>query len=91
MAKEKKQHWIIVTNKKTYLFLAAVACCLLFLIGDAVYTFALNQRDAISFWGNAFTCVLISVICIYFFIRFNTYSHLFNPEHPKPDYNLKEK
>lgn len=91
MKKEKKESWIIVTNKKTYLLLAAAVCCLLFLIGDAVYTFALGKREVIPFVGDCFSCIMIAVVLIYFFVRFNTYSHLFNPDHPKPDYNRGKK
>ena len=37
-----------------------------------------------DFLGELMVCVLIALICIYLFVRFNTYSHLYNPDHPKP-------
>lgn len=90
MAEKKKKSWIIVTNKKTYLFLAAALCCAAFLAGDAVYVFVLKQREIVDFAGDLIKCLVISLICIYFFVRFNTYSHLFNPEHPKPEYGKED-
>lgn len=90
MAKEKKKSWIIVTNKKTYLFLAAVLGCICFLIGDGIYVFGMGKREITSFFSDVFTCLMISIICIYFFVRFNTYSHIYNPDHPKPNYDEEE-
>lgn len=89
MTDTKKKSWLVVTNKKTYLFLAVAVCSLLFLLGDAVFVFAMKQRMVADFVWDVFICLMISMISIWFFVRFNTYSHLYNPDHPKPDYNKK--
>lgn len=84
MVREKKKGRIIVTNKKTCLFLLAALLCIIFLVGDAVYVFVLKRREIADFAADLFICLILSIICIYLFIRFNTYSPLFNPDHPKP-------
>ena len=81
---KKKESWIIVTNKKTYLLLAIAACIILYLITAAISTFSLKTMLVADFLGELMVCVLIALICIYLFVRFNTYSHLYNPDHPKP-------
>lgn len=81
---KKRDGWIIVTNKKTYLFLALTLAALAFVVGDAVYTFVFARGTLESFLGNCFICAMIGIIGIYFFVRFNTYSHFYNPDHPKP-------
>ena len=81
---KKKESWIIVTNKKTYLLLVIAVCIALYLIKAAINIFALKTMLMADFLGELMLCVLIALICIYLFIRFNTYSHLYNPEHPKP-------
>lgn len=89
MTDTKKQSWIVVTNKKTYVFLAVAVCSLLFLLGDAVFVFVMKQRLVADFIWDAFISLMIAFVSIWFFVRFNTYSHLYNPDHPKPDYNKK--
>lgn len=87
MKDKKSMAWLQVTNKKTYLFLVLAVCCISFLIGDAVYVFAMKQREAASFVSDAFISVMLLLMSVYFFVRFNTYSHIYNPEHPKPEYH----
>lgn len=83
MAKKRKDRWIIVVNKKTYLFLAGAVCCLLYLIWDVVMI-ALSKKTGIDLLSDFLVCALISSVCIWFFVRFNSYSRWFNPDHPKP-------
>lgn len=85
----KKEKWLIVTNKMTYLYLIAGLICIILVVIDAVRVFALNKPELINFQGDEMTLLLISGICIYLFVRFNTYSFFYNPEHPKPKYNRK--
>ena len=74
---KKKESWIIVTNKKTYLLLAIAACIILYLVKAAISTFALKTMLMEDFLGELMVCVLIALSCIYLFVRFNTYSHLY--------------
>lgn len=89
--KTKKDSWIIVTNKKTYLFLLAAIGSIVFWLGDMVYTLVMKRREISDLVGDSFMCLIIAIICIYLFVRFNTYSHFYNPDHPKPDYKKEEK
>lgn len=85
MGKKAKEHWIIVTNKKTYLLLIAALLCFLYPLGEAIFIFGFKKGDVSDLIASFGICIIIAVIFIYLFIRANTYSHLFNPEHPKPD------
>lgn len=62
----KKKSWIIVTNKLTYLLLLAVPCGLI-----KIFAYDVKQVDSIS---QIFVSILIILIGVYLFIRFNTYS-----------------
>lgn len=62
---KKKESWIIVTNKKTYLLLAIAACIILYLIKAAISTFSLKTMLVADFLGELMVCVLIALICIY--------------------------
>ncbi len=73
----KKKSWIIVTNKLTYLLLLAVPCGLI-----KIFAYDVKQVDSIS---QIFVSILIILIGVYLFIRFNTYSPWYNPNHPKPN------
>ena len=73
----KKKRWIIVTNKLTYLLLLAIPCGLI-----KIFVYDLKQVQP---YTQIFVSILIIVIGIYLFIRFNSYSHWYNPNHPKPD------
>ena len=85
MGKKVKEHWIIVTNKKTYLLLIAALLCFLYPLGEAIFIFGFKKGDVSDLIASFGICIIIAVIFIYLFIRANTYSHFYNPEHPKPD------
>ena len=76
MAKKTKK-WINVQNKYTYLFLLTIPVAIL-----KIVLFDFNA-ERIDFYG-IFVSIMILNIGIYLFIRFNTYSHFYNPQHPKP-------
>lgn len=67
--------WIVVTNKLTYLLLLTIPVGIIKMI---VYDL---KKDSITL--NIFVSILIILIGIYLFVRFNTYSHWYNPNHPK--------
>lgn len=73
----KKKSWIIVTNKLTYLLLLSIPCGLI-----KIFVYDLKQVQP---YTQIFVSILSIVIGIYLFIRFNSYSHWYNPNHPKPD------
>ena len=72
----KNNKWIIVTNKLTYLLLLTVPVGIIKIIAYDL------KKDNVTL--NIFVSILIILIGIYLFIRFNTYSHWYNPNHPKP-------
>ena len=80
----KKNSWIQVTNKKTYLFLLSIPIALIYVIVDGVNL--LNQPTPLlaDFITHLFVALVLVIICVYFFVRFNSYSHWYNPNHPKP-------
>lgn len=84
----KKDKWIIVVDKRTYLFLVAVAVCVIYLLVNAILTYV-GRRSFMDFAGDLFICFWIAIISIYLFVRFNTYSPFYNPDHPKPEKNNK--
>ena len=57
---KKKESWIIVTNKKTYLLLAIAACIILYLVKAAISTFALKTMLMEDFLGELMVCVICS-------------------------------
>lgn len=79
-----KKKWLIVINKKTYLFLLSIPIALIYIVYDAVNTFAVNDPDIGSFISRIGIVLLLVLICIIFFVKFNTYSHWMNPNHRKP-------
>ena len=72
----KNNKWIMVTNKLTYLLLLTVPVGIIKIIAYDL------KKDNVTL--NIFVSILIILIGIYLFIRFNTYSHWYNPNHPKP-------
>ena len=72
----KNNKWIIVTNKLTYLLLLTVPVGIIKIIAYDL------KKDNVAL--NIFVSILIILIGKYLFIRFNTYSHWYNPNHPKP-------
>ena len=68
---------INIQNKYTYLFLLTIPVAIL-----KIVLFDFNT-ERIDFYG-IFVSLMILNIGIYLFIRFNTYSHFYNPQHPKP-------
>ena len=80
IVKKRKEKWIIVKNKITYLFLLVVpigiAKILLYDVGS------LPNISELVF--NIFVSIMLMIIGISFFVKFNTYSYILNPDHPKP-------
>ena len=69
-------NWIVVKDKKQYLWLLALPLGLLKAI-------LFDIHDSQMF-NRLFETVMIVMVCVYFFIRFNSYSQFFNSDHPKP-------
>lgn len=74
----KKNHesWLIVTNKWTYIWLVLAVC--------AILKIPFYDLQAESNYSGAVESLLFAVVCGYLFIRINTYSEFWNPDHPKP-------
>lgn len=75
---KKKKKWINVINRWTYL------CFIPTIIGIAkiiVYDLGYISNVA-TFIQELFISFILILIGIYLFIRMNSYSHLFNPNHP---------
>lgn len=71
---------LVVVNKWTYLYLLLpVVGVIKFLI----YDISLFATNIANFGYHLFISILISVIGIGFFIKFNTRSHWMNPDHPE--------
>ena len=71
---------LFVVNKWTYLYLLLpVVGVIKFLI----YDISLFTTNIAYFGYHLFISILISVIGIFFFIKFNTRSHWMNPDHPE--------
>lgn len=71
----KKIPWIIVTNKWTYLLLLSIPIGL-----GKILIYDIPEKNV----GEIFISLMIVIIGIYFFVRFNSYSAWMNPDHPKP-------
>lgn len=71
-----KKKWLNVTNKYTYLFLVTIPIAILKICLFDIRTTKIN-------FYNIFVSIMLLNIGIYLFIRFNTYSHFYNPQHPK--------
>lgn len=80
----KKNNWIQVNNKKTYLFLVSIPVAAIFMIIDGMNLLNRPTPMFFDFITHCFIALTLMMICIYFFIRFNSYSHIYNPDHPKP-------
>lgn len=68
-------NWIVIKDKKQYLWLLALPLGLLKAI-------LFDIHDPQMF-NRLFETVMVMMVCIYFFIRFNSYSHFFNPNHSR--------
>ena len=68
--------WLNVQNKYTYLFLLTIPIGILKMILMG-FRLGFNLPEFVS-------SLVIMNIGVYFFVRFNTYSHFYNPDHPKP-------
>lgn len=73
-----KKKWINVTEKWSYL------CFIPTIIGILkIIFYDLNISDGIAVIAKeVMISLLLAIIGIYLFIRMNSYSHLFNPNHP---------
>ena len=66
---------------RTYLFLTSIPVS----ITKIVYDWKMCKGDLGIFFGGAWISVLIMVVGVFFFIKFNTWSLWMNPEHEKPE------
>lgn len=80
---KKKESWIVVQDKKTYIYLVLILIGLLKII----------FYDIKTEWnvGGIFISLLMMAIGFYLFVRRNTYQELINPDHPHPTYTEKKK
>lgn len=69
---------IVVVNKATYLFLLTIPASIL-----KIFFYDINYLgNLLEFGTQLFISLMIAVVGIYFFIRFNTQSYWMNPDHP---------
>lgn len=81
-----KNHWLIVKNKYTYLCLLSISIGVLKLI---LYDFTFLPH-ILQVGTEVMISIIIMIVGVYLFLRFNTFSVLFNPDHPHgPDYFSK--
>lgn len=80
----KKNSWIIVENKATYLFLLVFPIGISKIIYDSIQTFGNKQMTVADYGFSVFLMVILMIGGLYFFVKFNTYSAWMNPNHPKP-------
>lgn len=80
----KKNKWIQVENKKTYLFLVSIPVAVIFMIIDGIKLLNRPTPMVSDFITHCFMALVFMMICVYFFVRFNSYSHIYNPDHQKP-------
>lgn len=80
----KKNSWIQVEDKKTYLFLVSIPIAVIFMIVDGIKLLNQSTPMVADFITHCFLALVFVFICVYFFIRFNSYSHIYNPDHSKP-------
>lgn len=79
----KKKSWLIVTNKATYLWLLTVPV--------GIIKIFLYDLKGTNIMVDVLASLLVIFAGVYLFIRDNTYSPWYNPDHPKPDdLNKKE-
>ena len=77
----KNNHWIHVKNKFTYAFLLSIPIGIIFLILDGNKLLNQTIPQIATFITHCFITLLLVMICLYFFIRFNSYSPWYNPNH----------
>lgn len=76
--KVMKKKWINVTSKWSYLCFIPV---IIGLFKIALYDISLSA-DILMMGKEIMISLLLVIIGIYLFVRMNSYSHLFNPDHP---------
>ena len=79
----KHNHWIHVKNKTTYAFLFSIPISIIFLIFDGNKLLNQSNPQTTTFITHCFITLLLVMICLYLFIRFNSYSSWYNPNHNK--------
>lgn len=77
----KHNHWIHVKNKTTYAFLLSIPTAIIFLIIDGNKLLNPSNPQTTAFITHCFITLLLVMICLYLFIRFNSYSPWYNPNH----------
>ncbi len=78
-----KNYWLVVLDKKTYLFLVSVPLALGYIIYESIITFSNPNPNVLDFIYKIGFAILLAMICVIFFVKLNSYSHLMNPNHPK--------
>lgn len=81
----KKNSWIIVKSKITYLFLVPVPVGITILIYTSFLFFVDKSIVAGDYMYYVVLVLMVMFLGIYFFARLNSYSALMNPNHPKPN------
>lgn len=78
----EKKRWLIVTNKWTYLLLLTIPMGIIKIIFDYNNTIHVSN-NVTQFVYDTFISIIIIIIGIILFIKFNTHSNWINPDHPK--------
>lgn len=73
-----KKKWINVTNRWSYICFIPTIIGLLKII---FYDISLSD-NTMMMAKEIMISLLLTIIGIYLFVRMNSYSHLFNPNHP---------
>ncbi|OCN05316.1 hypothetical protein A4S06_09430 [Erysipelotrichaceae bacterium MTC7] len=73
---------IVVKDKWTYVLMLISICCFIWLIYDSVACFVLHTVDSTTYFERFLPVLLIGLLSFYLFVRLNSYSSLFNPDHP---------
>ncbi len=73
----KGKNWLIVTNKWTYTWLVLA---ILGLLKIPFYDLKSKPVNAMGIVES----LLIAAVFSYMFVRMNTYSEFYNPDHPRP-------
>lgn len=79
----ERKDWIVVTNKFTYIFLLIAVFSIVTIVFGSVLYFMLESISLSDYGMTVFLSLAAMLFGFYFFIKFNTYSALMNPNHPK--------
>lgn len=79
---KNKNHGVVVVNKATYLLLLTVPVGIIKIIYDAMECFQVSPPNLMQFIYDTFISLIIIVIGVSLFFKFNTRSAWMNPDHP---------